>query len=267
MLLGVAPLATYALTQIPGGASITLAIDKGDLTLTGQSVVLRDTMATAKGDLTLTGQATTFATVTAVVRGALTLTGQSTTFLVTEAISKGDLTLTGGGMSFVASEPVGAGQLTLTPYSVAFAVTFDIDAAALTLTGQNVLIGHAIPIEPGQLTLFGRDIDLKQIGGSSGRRKKGRTGFEPVIKRPPQIEKPEPRKVWTPPIPDRAPAIVLRRPLPELVDAKELPADLLGIQDQIFTAEDISDVERFLSDYDNDQQDADDIADILAILD
>ena len=32
-------------------------------------------------------------------------------------------------------------------------------------------------------------------------------------------------------------------------------------------AEDISDVERFLSDYDQDQQDADDIADILALLD
>jgi hypothetical protein len=110
-------------------------------------------------------------------------------------------------------------------------------------------------------------VDLREIGGSSGRRKKGRTGFEPVIKRPRPIEKPEPPKVWTPAIPDRVPAIAPRRPLPELVDAKELPADLLGLQEQIYTAEDISDVERFLSEYDQDQQDADDIADILAILD
>jgi hypothetical protein len=117
-----------------------------------------------------------------------------------------------------------------------------------------------------QNTFFLHRIEGGVPGG--GTDKKRRAGFETIVKRKPEPPKrTEPPKVWTPPASKRPALTLPRRPAPELVEAKELPADILGMQHQIYTAEDISDVQRFLNDYDQDQQDADDIADILAILD
>lgn len=268
MLPGVTPLGVYALAQIPGGASVTMSVVSGSLTLTGRSVALNVSVPVTKANLALTGSAVTFSTITGVGSGSLAMTPQPVALNVSMAITKANLTLTGQNVNLIFSgEQISAGQLTLTGYSVALNSTMAVQAGALVLTGRSVGLARFIPIEAARLTLTGNWVNLLEIGGGSSRRKKGRTGFEPVIKRPRPIEKPEPRKVWTPPIPDRVPAIEPHRPLPELVDRKELPADLLGMQHQIYTAEDISDVERFLSDYDQDQQDADDIADILALLD
>ncbi len=269
MLLGVTPLGVYTLTQIPGGGSdVTMSITAGALTLIGKNVALNISMAVTKADAVLTGEPVTFSTVLGVGSGSLALTGESVPLNVSMTITKADLTLTGQNVNLIFSgEEITPAQLTLTGYSVALNSSMAIQAGSLVLTGSAVLLERFLPIEPATLTLIPHWVDLREIGGSSGRRKKGRTGFEPVLKLPRRIEKPESPKVWTPPIPDLAPAVIARRPLPEMVDRKELPADLLGIQDQIFSAEDISDVERFLSDYDADQQDADDIADILAILD
>lgn len=129
---------------------------------------------------------------------------------------------------------------------------------------QHVLI--SLRIEPPLLVNVNQFFASEVSGGSKGGTSKGRRGFEPVKKHPRPIEKPEPPKVWTPPQPKpRRP--LLRMPEPKLTEPGPLPAELLGMQHEIYSAEDISDVERFLSEYDQDKQDADDIADILAILD
>ena len=267
-LLGFDAVGRLALGQIRRGAGdVTMAVTPASLTLTGKSVALNVSMAVTKANLTLTGQTVTFSTISGVVSGSLALTGQAVPLNVSMAITKANLTLTAQNVNLTFSgEQVTSGQLTLTGYSVPLNLTVPIQAAALTLTAQTVGLQRFIPVDAARLTLTGNWVDLREIGGSSGRRKKGRTGFEPVIKRPRPIEKPEPPKVWTPPIPDRAPAIEPRRLAPELAP-KPLPAELHDLQSQIHAAEDLSDIERFLNDYDQDQQDADDIADILAILD
>lgn len=115
------------------------------------------------------------------------------------------------------------------------------------------------------------EIQLVLSGGGTsgdGDRRKRKTGFEPIKKHPAPPEKPEPTKVWTPPKEFiRSPSIVPQRPGPDLVERELLPLDVLGIQQQIFAAEDISDVNRFLAGLEQDEQDAADIADVLAILD
>lgn len=106
------------------------------------------------------------------------------------------------------------------------------------------------------------------ISGGGVSRKKPKTGFEPVVKLPPQQTKPTKPKVWTPPQEYvRSPAIAPQsKPVP-LVDPALVPTGLLGIMEQMRAAEDLSDVNRYLEQLDQDEQDAADIADVLALLD
>lgn len=108
---------------------------------------------------------------------------------------------------------------------------------------------------------------MAMLSGSGGARKKIRGGFEPIDKRPPEPVAFSAPKIPLPPFRD-APALApIDEPPPELVDRNLIPSDMLGLRDQIYTAQDISDIEKFLADHDQDQQDIDDIADVLALLD
>ena len=89
----------------------------------------------------------------------------------------------------------------------------------------------------------------------------GRGAPERQLRTPPKPE-PEP-EAWTPPR-KPSPPLAPPRPIVDPVEAKILPTELLSVQRQIFDAEDISEVLRML---DLDEQDAADIADVLAILD
>lgn len=217
-------LGVYALTQILGGSDVTYPVTEGDLTLTGRTASFAVTTAGDKGDLTLTGVTATLTSVMAVVNGALVLTGQDATF--STAIS-------------------GEGDL--------------------TLTGRDALLTVIIVTEPATLTLTPNWADLLPIGGGSSRKKKPRTGFEPIAKvHVERTSKPKKKPLLPPPdLIGRIPSIIpTDEPLPDFAHEAE-PADLLGLQDQIYTAQDASDVEAFLRSYDQDQQDAADIADIL----
>lgn len=97
------------------------------------------------------------------------------------------------------------------------------------------------------------------IGESADRRKKRKTGFEPVkrfyIPQPAEV-----RKLPLPPFrepPQLAPS--QSSPL-DIVDPNLMPPDMLGLQSQILAAQE--DYRRIQS-----EQDAADIADVLAILD
>jgi hypothetical protein len=129
-----------------------------------------------------------------------------------------------------------------------------------------------VSIEKGDLTLTGGVISITLLpfvstDGASGERKKGRRyGFEPVKKtweRPLPETKP---KVWTPPRPVELPPRQ-QRPAPELVDKSLVPSELLAIQQQMFDAEDISALNRYLDGLEQDEQDAADIAELLELLD
>jgi hypothetical protein len=287
-MLGFDALGRLALGQIPRPVgSVTLTGDKGDLTLTGRDAALRQVtvIAGAKGDLALAGQASVFATITGTINGALTLTGRNASF-VTLAFGDGALTLQGQDSTFTVTETTAHGDLTLTGHGASFIAALAVTKADLTLDGGDswlwesnlkgdlTLTGYDAALTPtaiaisAQLTLTPHWADLKPIGGGSSR-KKPRTGFEPVKKHPPEPPaKPEPPKVWTPP-PGlvRSPSIVPRLPAPDLVDPDLVPTGLLGIQQQMFSAEDISAVGRFLDQLEQDEQDAADIADVLALLD
>lgn len=98
-------------------------------------------------------------------------------------------------------------------------------------------------------------------GGSSAadgdRRKKRKTGFEPIKKLPPSEPIAASPRAPLPPFQD-SPALVPDESSPlDLVDRDLIPENLLGLRDQIRAAQ-----ESYA-----DQQDAEDIADILAILD
>lgn len=107
----------------------------------------------------------------------------------------------------------------------------------------------------------------QQDGGGDDRhlhdRRKKRTGFEPIKKAAP-FAYVEPFTLPLPPFKERAPVKV---DLPAGVDRSLIPPDLLGLQDEIRTAQDVFDIQQFLRGVDQDEQDAADIADVLAILD
>jgi|SRR5882672_972001 len=108
-------------------------------------------------------------------------------------------------------------------------------------------------------------------GGTSRRlpqddahRRKHRTGFEPIKK---QFERPV-IEAHPLPIPKRKLPARPRSsdPTVEIVDSSALP-DLLALEERVLHAQDIADVNRFLTEMDADEHDAQDIADILAFLD
>jgi hypothetical protein len=93
-------------------------------------------------------------------------------------------------------------------------------------------------------------------GGGGGERKKHKTGLEPVRKLPPRVVEVVEQRLPLPPAhfvrtsPSLAPADDAP---PALVDQALVPADLLGLQEQIRAAEDATDIS--------------DILDVLAFLD
>lgn len=110
-------------------------------------------------------------------------------------------------------------------------------------------------------------------GGSSGaagdgdkpRRRRGRTGLEPIAKRPPRPA-PELKRPELPPVP------VIEVPLapfelPAEEKFAEPPDGLMALRMQILDAQDAADINRLLRDMDMDEQDLSDIADILALVD
>ena len=113
--------------------------------------------------------------------------------------------------------------------------------------------------------------DTDGTPGSSGapaeagkRGKNWRTGLEPVAKDHRSREKPAEPAL---PIP---PTRFLRRSPPiqpgRLIDPILLPDDPLGIEQAIFSAQDTSDILNFVRSLEQEEQDAADIADVLALL-
>lgn len=113
---------------------------------------------------------------------------------------------------------------------------------------------------------------IPQTGGTSRklplpevRTKKHRTGFEPIkkVRAPPEVIRPEP--IPLPPFKlPRAPESLPAPPV--IVDPNLIPKGLLGLQDQIYTAQDVSDIEAFLRGQDQDEQDIADILDVLKLI-
>lgn len=92
-------------------------------------------------------------------------------------------------------------------------------------------------------------------------RHKRKTGFEPIKKNydRPVVEEP---KLPVPPTLKRIPRAPT--PAPALIDPALIPANLLGIEQQIMSAQDTSDVLRFMESLEQDEQD---IAEVLEMLD
>lgn len=97
-------------------------------------------------------------------------------------------------------------------------------------------------------------------------RTKKRTGFEPVRKVTPQKLVHVAPPVPLPPFQSVPPPEVVESSPLDLIDRDLIP-DVLALQDQIQTAQDIADIQLFLRGLDQDEQDMADIADLLAILD
>jgi hypothetical protein len=102
------------------------------------------------------------------------------------------------------------------------------------------------------------------ISGGGGSHKK-HSGLEPINKRWPAPLVIERRKI---PLPSfrKAPAFAPADEPLDLIDRDLMPSDLLDLQDRVYSAQDIADVDRFLTGNDHDQQDIDDIADVIAFL-
>lgn len=285
-VFGFLPFGRFAWGQ-PTSALYSLSVSKGDLTLTGKVQTFKVTEAVAKSDLILTGKSESFGVALAVIAGALTLSGQTVVQIITTTESGATLTLHGNASSFLVTESVSSAALTLTWQSSSTLITMasakgdltltgeysgltpEIDHGTLTLTGQQIALTPTIPVVPGQLTLTPHDVPLIAIGGASGAPaggKRKKTGFEPVKKRkPPEPDVPAPLPI--PPIgpKPRLPAEI-RAPL-DIVDPALIPTSLLDLEQQVLSAQDIADAEAYLRQLDQDEQDAADIAEVLALLD
>lgn len=184
-------------------------------------------------------------TVTATIdAGTLTLTGQSVSFSVIAGVANATLSLS-GDVPAVYSVPISPGTLP-------------------DLSGQEITATITATIEPARLSLTGKEITFitPLHGGGSDRRKPKnyRTGFEPVTRRPPQkIEAKKP----TVPIPPYRPGRKVTAE-PSLPLAVAIETDLIGLQDEIFVAQDLleqNDIEEILALQDGE------VGEILMLLD
>lgn len=75
------------------------------------------------------------------------------------------------------------------------------------------------------------------------------------------------KKTPLPPIPAQRKVAEAKRPPPAVIDEAVIPADLVSLEQQVLSAQDVADVQAFLRALDQDEQDAADIAEILAMLD
>lgn len=159
-----------------------------------------------------------------------------------------------------------AGSFTPAPSTGLVGVSGGGVAGTITANPVWLLIGVSGQGIAGRITvtISGAGSSAGAAAGDGDRRRKRKTGFEPVTKQwPPEpIGTEEHKPLPLPPfsVPPLAPADE-RSPL-DLVDPDLIPPDLIGLQDQIFAAQD-----SYRRGNEQDEQDAADIADVLALLD
>ena len=188
-------------------------------------------------------------TATIIVGALPELNGQDIGFTIIAGVANATLFLNGSDLSEINRVPIEAGALP-------------------DLSGQEITATITATIEPVRLALVGKEITFitPLHGGGSDRRKPKnyRTGLEPVRKLPPQKIEVKKKPVPLPPFrpaPRTAPVEVA---LPVTVDRSALPNSLLGLQDEIYVAQDLldeSDIEEILSLQDGD------VGEILMLLD
>lgn len=109
------------------GDDLSLSLDNGSLTITGQSITFNIGVAVTAGAVTVAGQSVAFSRGLAIGGGALTVAGQSVTFNRGVALNAGALTLAGQEITLFAGGDLEmsleAGSLTLTGQSVEFALS------------------------------------------------------------------------------------------------------------------------------------------------
>lgn len=266
---------------------ITANIDTGSLLLSGGDLpswrVIVET-----GSLTLSGFNIDLSTALPLDGASLGLSGLTQSFMTTVPVVGGDLEISGSDIGMSSTFPVSSGELTLSPYQQSFMMVMRADADALLLVGGDMPVwrvivdtGHLyldgeqfplvpwIDVEPNFLRLNpATDIRLVAFGGGNGgdRRRRRKTGLEPVKKRKAPPLAPEAPKVIMPP-PD-----VIRRPLPRVaevpagtpLDTVPAPDDPMMIMRQVLAAQRESEELRFMR---QDEQDAADIAEVLALID
>lgn len=181
--------------------------------------------------------------------GTLTLSGQDISFTVMTGVANATLFLNGSDIPDVHRVPTTPGTLD-------------------EIIGQEVALSVAMLIEPVRLTLTGGTIEFitPLHGGGSDRRKPKnyRTGFEPVRKLPPQKIEAKKKTVPLPPFRPAPRIVPAEAVLPVTVDRSALPSDLLGLQDEIYVAQDLTeeaDIDEILSLQDGD------VGEILMLLD
>lgn len=131
------------------------------------------------------------------------------------------------------------------------------------------------PLQAAGIGVAGRITAVISGGGGNGasagdgdRRRRPRTGLEPIAKAAPPTP-PTPRTIELPP------EWLRRGDEPSLVPAQDplqpvdhdFAAAMPGVAAQIADAQDITDMHRYLREQDHDEQDMADIADVLAMLD
>jgi adhesin HecA-like repeat protein len=154
-----------AIYEIDAASTVTTVqvTTPGVLTITGQSVLLRQSQAVTAGVVTLTGQTPLLRTSVVTNPGAITLTGQTvnTSVATVATITPGALTLAGQSVLLRQSQAVGAGAITLTGQTVNIAVATVASVSvpgALTLAGQTVLLRTSIVSNPGAVTFTGQAV-------------------------------------------------------------------------------------------------------------
>lgn len=150
------------------------------------------------------------------------------------------------------------------PTAIAFSGFYDFNQPQFARLNIELHQNHTIFDIVGDVSPRGGGTSLKLIdneGNRLDRRKKRKTGFEPVIKYPVKPVDEPAKKVWTPP-----PGLVRQTPpkppaaAPAFIDPQVVPSNLLDTMAQMRAAEEAS---RHIQD----EQDAADIADILKFLD
>lgn len=109
------------------GSNLSLSLDNGSLTLTGQTITFNIGVAVAAGAVTVAGQSVSFDRGLALTAGALGVAGQSVSFDTGVALNAGAVTVAGQDITLFAAGDIAmsldAGSLTLTGGALDFALT------------------------------------------------------------------------------------------------------------------------------------------------
>jgi hypothetical protein len=154
-----------------GGGNLSVTVDSADLTLTGQSVAVAQSVAVTAATLGLAGQTVTLPRAVGVTAGTLALTGQTIGVPISMGVTAAALTFTGQAIGVPLSMAVTAAALALAGQDVTLTNTADtgitvaVDAGTLTLTGQAIVLPLSMAVTRGTLTLAGQDVTIA-VGGS-----------------------------------------------------------------------------------------------------